>query len=757
MNIDSLSIDKIKDTIINKILNDLVISEQLTDAAKVLKRKELEQLIKAKDLITQLRFQQGLTDAVGITQTMQEFYIDILTAFGCINTLDQIVDSRLSLNQSTINNLKSQVNSTNDSIDAYEAELSAMGNPCHIIEGFRNANSFENNQDYYTERYGELVPLSCRVNYDAYEENIGMPYLRNENTFLYDNGVSLGHVSINRQLGGGFMKINNDQNSLDNIIDSSMQSYWSQSILCDEPIGVDFAPTRPIDPLALKDYYYGVNFGALCELDFVYESIAVINEITLMPYGQYPMEIVAIRYKTTDDPLEPLKEIVYPGNPNTSLRNKIITETTSYRFPEVTVKNVYIVLNQIHYTRNTFIYSSDEVFKNEMWFTLTNPVNDKPVINSDLMYNPMYIDRAIDDPSWSFINSLVAKDKYIDLKGILFDSKNTNTTVIKYQYTYGFYNVSLNYNDFEDTGVYISKPIEVDGNVKSIAITVDESHPVLDNGDVWTDIEYYITWQGQPQYTDWIPIYPKNKNTILSELLQLGDIPEWYSPTEVITLVDPGICFLRFPAEAIYQILINEIPMVETLDYELHKFTNDNTKYANMIYAVDIPNFDPFSKYTVNYKPYESSKELDLISNDNPAIVSSVESYNGNNASYFQLANYPYNYSDGRVSTYVRIIDKNTGKILLQEEGDIVCITDAFSSSESYKGIIGNSSKYQYYTDSNYLYFNQNIADNFIVEISYTHYVSSVRLKAIFRKNSLKYDWMAAVINKIDYEFVTID
>lgn len=733
MQTNDISLDKIKDGVINSILNDLTSSGNLTPEEAQFKRQELEQLIKSKQLITQQRIQGGVTNAQDFNDTIEELYIDLLTTFKYVNSLGESVDKHVNLNQAAVNTLKSLIHVANDRMDTYEVILSSRGNPSHYIEGFRNADSFEESSSFYTERNGEIVPMSSRAYFNPNEELVSLNYLRNENVMAFKNGVSLGEILIKKQLGSGLIRVKNDVNSPECMIDTSMQSYWSESILCDSPLRVKFDAEKPTNNIDLEEFYYGIQHGALCELELNFEAISLINEISLIPYGQYPMEIVAIKYKTSDDMTESIKEIVCPDNLNPDLRNISISGPVSFRFPDTACKKVYVLFNQIHYVKSTFIYNPNEIFKNELWFSATNSNRSKPDLEQGIIFAPNYFDRAINDNAWTYINNMVVKDKYVDLKSVLFGGDKPNKSVTKYQYTYGFYNIATNHNEFERTGVYVSKVISASDNIQSVQIITDESHPHDGDGKVWTDIEHYISYSKNPSASDWLPILPANKRQIDCELLQSQDT----------------LCYLRFRAARVNEVCIDGTPLVLGIDYSFHF---DGNGYFT---AINIPGFDQMAKYTVSYEPIIESSTLNLVSDTGDIVTSSFEVIDGVDESYYTLTHFPYISTTSQFPTNIKIIDKETGVIQFQDTGDIICVTNPYDPSEGYRNFDRRSGKIQYYVDRNQIYFNQTIDSNKIIEVNYNHCVSDIRLKAILRRNNLQLGWITPTLTKVQFKFVT--
>ena len=202
-------------------------------------------------------------------------------------------------------------------------------------------------------------------------------------------------------------------------------------------------------------------------------------------------------------------------------------------------------------------------------------------------------------------------------------------------------------------------------------------------------------------------------------------------------------------------VYINDILMIEDADYILRYDKDGN------VIAVEISNIDHFSIYTVSYEPVDSSKELSLIDDDNPIPSSSFEEITGNGTGCYKLDSFPY-YSRSNpnlTSTYVKLIDVKTGKVLNQTSLDnspIQCVTDKENTENSYKNFIANTNKIQYYTNGRYLYFNQPIPSDTKIEINYPSFDCKIRLKAILRRNTKLDSWITPVLNKYKLEFTTI-
>ncbi len=752
------SLDKIKEDMIEKVIAQLSDIRYMTDTEKELYKSDLISKVQSKLLATTLRTQEGLTNADDYNQTAYELYLDIITTFKYVDELYDTINSHQMLNESIINTLYSTIAALNDQLDEYETVIGTAGSPDCFIEGFRTQNYQETNPVYYTERYGEIMPISTYVRFNPEQENVTLNYSRQQNVMVYKSGVQLGEISITKQYGSGFIKARNSEAKLENAIDTSMSSYWAETILSDAEMKIVGEGYTNTDGLGQTNRsYYDLPRGAMCELCLTFEALTKVNEIVLRPFGSFPIDIIAIRYSLSDDEDDDTYDIVCPNNTAYEwLDSKTISQEYAFHFPEITCKKLYILINQLHCIKDTYMISCNQMFKNELWFKATYNEAENAVMESTSVFAPLYLDRAVEDPVWRYINNKIVTNKQLDVNDLLINNNDKMLPVTKYQYTYGFYNIAPNFIEFQKASVYVSQEIEVDGPIDTIKLETEEEHFRDTDGYISTDIEFYVTTKQNPTYQDWKPICPVNKNYVYKELLQL-DYAYCYLRHEavcgnVITQDKDGNQQMEMIRPIVY---MNDIVMTEDADYIL-RYNED----GNVI-AIEISNIDHFAMYTVSYQPTDSSKELNLISEDDPVPSNTYEEIMGDDTGAYQLASYPY-YSrtqPGLTSSYVKIIDITTNKVLHQtnqEDSAIQCVTNKENPADSYKNFIANTNKIQYYTNGRYIYFNRPISKNQKIEINYPSFDCKIRLKAILRRNTKRDSWITPVLKKYKLEFTTI-
>lgn len=752
------SLDNLKKEMSKKVIDALYKMRYMPSNQREIYKNKLTAAVNSRHLATTQRQQSGLTNAHDYNQTAYELYLDIMTTFSYVNNIYQVINSHQMLNESVVNTLTSTIGALNDKLDEYEAVIGTAGSPFCYIEGFRTQNNQEWDRKYYTERYGEKMPLATFVRFNSEQENVTLNYTRQQNVMVYKSGVQLGEISLTKQYGEGFIKARNSEEKLENAIDTSMSSYWAETILADEELKIIGLGYNNSDGLGQANRsYYNLPRGAMCEICLTFESLAKVNEIVLRPFGNFPIDVIAIRYQLTDDEDDDTYDIVAPENiEHDWLISKSLRKEYAFHFPEIQCKKLYILINQLHCIKNTYMISCNQMFKNELWFNATYDQNQDAIMENTTVFAPLYLDRSQEDPVWRYINNKLATSENIDVNGLLIVNNNKYLPATKYEYTYGFYNIAPNYVEFQRAGVYVSSEIECDGPIDTITLESDEEHFKSTDGTILTDIEFYITTKSNPSYQDWKPLCPKNKDYVYHELLQLDYDYCYLRHTAVCKNVYTKDEEGREHVEMIRPIVyMNDIILTEDADYKLRFDDDGNVK------AVEVSNIDHFSIYTVSYMPTDSSKELSLVDEDAPIPNFSVQEIAGNGTACYKLDEFPY-YSHSRpdlTSSHVKLINVATGRVQNQtseEDSPIQCVTNKQNPADSFKNFIANTNKIQYYTNGRYLYFNQPIPSTTKIEINYPCFESTIRLKAILRRNTKLQSWITPVLNRYKLMFTTI-
>ncbi|MGO0904998.1 hypothetical protein ACTPC6_04410 [Clostridioides difficile] len=715
-----LNISKVKDEIIEEVVSEIA-SNCSTDEERAILENEFKTRIKNNMLITSLDEHGININSQSINKTMNELYIDLLTSFGVVNSMSELISKYDSMSISYINSIKTKVNQIKDKLESSRYSSSFKHMSKFIIDRFRNSNNFDKSKSIQKDRYGQWIPEKCYVNFDEKENILTLPFLKRDNMLRYDNKVSTASLNYNFQLGEGFVQSYNDETTLENAIDGNPTSFWSDTILSDAPLSVSFENSKPQVLYVRDNYFYGIDSGAVCDLELNFESINKINEINITPFTKYPIDIVAIRYKMTDDEDEVLVELVTPDNKDETLKSVFTRDKVTFRFPEIICKRIYILFTQKHYIREIYVYNPTEINKNLLWF---NNKNDKSEKVTKAVFKPVYYDREVNS-LWQRMNDNILSYSYDELLSRIVGNDKLNHKVLKYEYNYGLYDLGCYNNHFDRTGLYISKSVNLNSNIKSVQIVTDELHPKNSLGKTVTDIEYYITVSDNPDTKDWIPILPINKDIIESELLFITGSTRAY---------------FRFEAEIVYKVMKDgeEMPL-DSEEFYIHK--NQKTGF---FWCIQIFNYDYNAVYSISYKAVKGSDSVDFASK----LETTIESFNGENKSNFELKYSPFTESTVDYCD-VKIVDTLNQNINCEIEA--LNMTDMSENGSSYKNFDNSNDKLQFYIFENSIYFNREIDNKYIIDISYKHSVSKIKLKALFRRNTVKDGWLTPALKEIKY------
>jgi hypothetical protein len=743
-NTKDMDLHETQKQVIESLLNERRLTGEIkSDTEYDIQYKYLLSLIEAGEPMTKVRLQEGQTNPEDFNESYQEIAIDIMTAFSQINLVDKSVNQHQQLNQSIVNNLKLNLNKVSDEVSQYERLVDYLTTEDITIETFRDSNTFDTENSLYTERDGAELAPDYHAKLDIDREAIKLPTILSQNAMIGPAGVRLARIKIGTQLGGGLIRLKNPENGIDKALDTSFETFWSESLLVDSPIKVQ-----------MESNFYGIKHGAACELIVNFDYLTQINEISLLPFTEFPMEVVAIQYYESDDANEEAKEIISPTSKE-ALRSRTVSESTSFQFSDVLAKRLRIILNQIHFVKTDFLVNDREQKQLELWFAANREVDPEEVtVKKTYNFKPLYRNKAEANKLYTYFSKQL-ENMDTDLESVIGKQTDPSVSAVsKYMYNYGLYNLGARRNEYQDKGIYVSKSLPIDSSIKSITLDTLEEHPVLQNSDlVFTDIEYYVTHAENPDVEDWFPIVPKNKQKIDAELLS----PKFESGEYRASL--------RFMPEGTIKVRKNGV--------EVYEWLGDFTVSGNRI---TILNFDVSATYTAEYIPEKKAYIVDFI--EKHTVGSSVqpnikmEEFQGTNQkgelnlSYFTFLDRaklnaqpngwnPTYLSNDYLPVKVKLINA-TGFHIDQpfsvSEQDTITVnnmTNYFDEEKTQLQPFSDELKnYQYIVSGNKLVFNTIIPEDTRVIVEYPYLVGAIRLKAILRRNIQGMYGLTPVLNE---------
>lgn len=711
--------NEIGNKIKNEVLDDVLVNFS-SDTEKEIEKNKIINSMENNIFITDTSSIGDIVKASEINRISIELFIDIFSSYEILKyTLKSFNDFDANM-MDNIEIIKSKIKDINNNIATCRKSLNNIYMPYYHLEDFSDVNRFTRERKYQLDRYGGYYNSNSYCNIEGLGCAI-LPLLRRDNSLRYDDVVETGNISINFQLGKGFIG-SATENEMSNIIDKFPDTFWKQTILSDAPFNVSFKKEKP-DLLFLNDgYFYNVDTGSLFEMCISFESVNVINEISINPYCKFPIDIVAIRYKITDDYDEELKEIVFPDNNDMTLRSATIDGKITFRFQDTLLKNIYLVFNQRHYSKDIYLYNAFNVLNNEKF-------NNGSKYDKEMLFKANYDDRNNNNAYKNNINDLVVNSANLNVRDILYSKEKDTRKILKYEYEYGFKDIGCYNNHYDRIGFLVTKPLKIDNNTKSIKIITDEIHQKDSYGNTITDIEYYITSNLNPTLDEWIPILPENKKEIYSEEL-------------IIT--SETRAYFRFQTEKIISVMKNGEPIED----QIAEYFIDTDERTGKYFCIQIFNYDFDAIYSISYVPEDGHTEIDFSKN----LISTIEEFKGDDSSAVTLSNYVF--GDNAAAYTAKIIDNsvnNFGNEIIAKN-----VIDLEMPSMSFKNFTNDSNELQFYIDKNILYFNKEISNTSIIEVSYSHLISDIILKAVMKRNSTKDGWLTPILNSVEFNIETI-
>lgn len=332
-------------------------------------------------------------------------------------------------------------------------------------------------------------------------------------------------------------------------------------------------------------------------------------------------------------------------------------------------------------------------------------------------------------------------------------------------YQYGIKNINLLNSLYKQEGVFVTKPIEVEGNIVEVSLETVEDHPLFDEiggmaTERLTSIEYYVALEENPSLSDWIPILPEHVDIIKCEKLFFqgqtaklrfhADInkPENTRVYKNNILMKPDDWYFTERGAAVQLVKSYDTNAIYTIDYVPDSaLSNPWSVKINPSQAREVRHIDVFPNGT----DYNNTIKLSKYPFIDYEYINNKEAYDPNSDSYrpfdvilkdstitdgeggIQESFFPKAYSDGNFTTINRTDYKNKrdpelrkysiapGKeyknIEYKQEKNKLIFTESFNRSDSY-----------YNESSNH--------GNAKIEVHYDYLVMNFRLKIILRKNT---------------------
>lgn len=372
--------------------------------------------------------------------------------------------------------------------------------------------------------------------------------------------------------------------------------------------------------------------------------------------------------------------------------------------------------------------------------------------------------------SGRFIFGRDAPEAYIDdidsnpskPKNMLNDTRDTESMSPDRLYTYsmGISEIRANNNTYEESNVFVTKPIQVHENVLQISLDSIEEHPVFDEisgraNNRQTSIEYYVSMQSNPNLADWIPILPKQTEHVKSERL-------FFDGVNATTLFPFQISTLEVFRDGIrlkeedYYILNNQQVQLTTINRDVIYTVNytPNTFVKNP-YLIEINDYKYNTTRMTEEFPQGTDVNKTITLSHVPYIdrekIIQEENYNPSTSDYkpieVDIVNSRIQGPNGTLVNYVPSYKMREGEPYMNNK--TLYLDNSWSDMKRYnleEGYLG----IDYYQYKNKITLAEHINIPMIIEneketpgtgtirVSYDALATEFRLKVILRRNTQK-------------------
>ena len=668
--------------------------------------------------------------------TMQEAYADLGALFKQNNNINRTITVHRALDTASIADARSGMRKVENDIEVYKVLKNNKSGITNAVFGNFHADDNQSTDNVYR--------AWCDTENHILKLPIGV-----DSSSISLNGIGTADISVTRYGGGISGNIESEENRKSNAIDGSEETFWAEAVLTDEPI---------------RQSYDGENvFGQVCEVTISLFRRDLINYIRFKPFTNYPLNIIAIKYRQNSD--DPWSSLV--------VQRQSSTGVMEFRFDEVYMKDVMIVINQENPSINTYKIPKSMINNSQLWQQIADrelsisSSTDQPIQATQDMIDYISGWQAYVDASDRFTKSIKqigrptnyvydgsisetifdsatnemmksagtgAGSLKMDLYGKKPETEDGLIEVRKYEYVYGAYEIDIRKIWYVDTGEYISPKYQVGGPIIEASLEPTEVTP---SG---TTIEYQVSTRPD----QWRNILPENSS---------GYIYKERVDIDPITQVGP----LRFPCSG----TISDAYMNDSvLPGSSYSFDGNNLYIVSGVYAMT-------ASYTASYYPQGVNDSLPsgvrLSFSDDP-LTTTQETIEGADSrqydvtlSHFPFVDYrPINdtaEANKAVPNFYRTdgrwLNINASGVYGIDPGDyydvMIVTVDGYSAenmTDYYNDIrpaltqysLSSYPNFEYFHSGKKLYFNTTL-DKREVRVTYSYLNDYIQLRATLRNN----------------------
>jgi len=466
------------------------------------------------------------------------------------------------------------------------------------------------------------------------------------------------------QLGGGVNNGFDEDFAPKNMLDDNPDTFWADLILTDGRVQQTYQPSG--------DGGLGTSFvsnGVLAEVDLTLSIAQRVNNLTLLPFGSYPVRIVDLAYK------ESPSANTWIQVPGFEVAEASL-EWHEWSFSPITVGALRITLEQVNFAAQIFHLPENLVHNQSLWSQILNQkfdqsihqveltelqsgkiaaepellayVNALELVNDELSTFAMTMERSRDH--YEVVSNLIKASGRIltkinpkQINSILGpiqgekEVERDNPKVVevrKNEFIYGIRSIEISNRLYHPVSYYSSPKYVSNATILEASVDTVEEHPSFNDGMSdfrRTSVEYQVEIGPNIRF----PILPSSSSRVSGP----GGTTAYAVEDEYIPILrTTQIGFTRFTPSTLNAAIRKNGNRIPFSDYT---FESDSSSGKGKLTIS--ANYDPNAVYTISYNAVESDAVVNINDRFNSTDLVDpdiFESTNRNNA--IKLSYFPY-------------------------------------------------------------------------------------------------------------------
>jgi hypothetical protein len=574
---------------------------------------------------------QQIMEGEEINARMEELHFDLETLYGVTNQLTGSTAGLQKIMKSRMEGLRGQICRIADDILGFQRLKGSENFTRVITQGFADG------------RNPTVSGTPAEV--DPQSRSLRLPEVKRVRHHQ-NRGPTPASVRVTN-LSSGLNGVSSRTFEPKNAIDPDSESFWADVLLSESPIQTKYTYLDDTEETFT---------GALVEVTLVLGASEFVTDVKILPFGQYPVDVIDIRIKQGD------QEFQYPG---------YVDRTASlnwleWRGPRIQADEVTFVLNQPTYIHRRYHIPRRALELANFWEQLLDEEADLTLndgvltefqqarAEADTRFTSLHealrrygveFDR-LDVPQPDAVGRTISETDTLSLeveaasKAMLGDPgepalklrplNNPDETlepelveIERFEYLFGAREIQANDADHLPEGHYASPQYRPDSTLLQVQLDPIEEHTSFTDSEGTyrqTSIEYDVEIAPGRR----VPLLAKGLTTVQDELLVLdrttrSDTTRFASTSTTVTIRKNG-------------------DVVSPANYLIEQLTDGRLRAT-----IDILVFTRNARYSITYSPTSGSSVFDIESEFDSVSLSRPEVFNSTTEQGFvELSYYPF-------------------------------------------------------------------------------------------------------------------